>query len=253
MYKLILIRHGESEWNLLNQFTGWRDVDLTPKGVEEAKHAGQILKEANLDIRFTYTSYLKRAIKTLNYVLEEMDRLWLPVEKTWRLNEKHYGALQGQNKTEAVAKYGAENVQMWRRSYDVAPAPVADDDVFNNPKFDTRYENIKYKAARPTTESLADATRRIIPLWNVNIVESLRQHKQVMIVAHGNSLRGIIKFIKNLSNEEIIKLNIPTGVPYLLELDDEMQVISDNPIGFTEEELKEKIAGVANQTRKIGF
>lgn len=250
MYKLILIRHGQSEWNLSNQFTGWTDVDLTPQGVEEAKQAGRILKESGLDIRYTYTSFLKRAIKTLNYVLEEMDRLWLPVEKTWRLNEKHYGMLQGQNKAQAVQDYGEENVTLWRRSYDVAPAPIPDDDP-RHPKYDIRYQNIKYKAARPGTESLADATRRIIPLWNVSIVESLRQYKQVLVVAHGNSIRGIIKFMKNMSNEEIVKLNIPTGVPYLIELDDEMQVISDHYIGLSEEELKAKQESVANQTKML--
>lgn len=250
MYKLILIRHGQSEWNLSNQFTGWTDVDLTPQGVEEAKQAGRILKESGLDIRYTYTSFLKRAIKTLNYVLEEMDRLWLPVEKTWRLNEKHYGMLQGQNKAQAVQDYGEENVTLWRRSYDVAPAPIPDDDP-RHPKYDIRYQNIKYKAARPGTESLADATRRIIPLWNVSIVESLRQYKQVLVVAHGNSIRGIIKFMKNMSNEEIVKLNIPTGVPYLMELDDEMQVISDRYIGLSEEELKAKQESVANQTKML--
>lgn len=250
MYKLILIRHGQSEWNLSNQFTGWTDVDLTPVGIEEAKRAGKILKESGLDIRYTYTSYLKRAIKTLNYVLEEMDRMWLPVEKTWRLNEKHYGMLQGQNKQEAVGVYGEEQVNLWRRSYDVAPAPIPDDDP-RHPKHDIRYQNIKYKAARPGTESLADATRRIIPLWNVSIVESLRQHKQVLVVAHGNSIRGIIKFMKNMTNEEIVKLNIPTGVPYLMELDDEMQVISDQYIGLSEEELKAKQDSVANQTKML--
>lgn len=250
MYKLILIRHGQSEWNLSNQFTGWTDVDLTPLGVEEAKRAGRILRDSGLDIRYTYTSFLKRAIKTLNYVLEEMDRMWLPVEKTWRLNEKHYGMLQGQNKKEAVGIYGDEQVNLWRRSYDVAPAPIPDDDP-RHPKHDIRYQDVKYKAARPGTESLADATRRIIPLWNVSIVESLRQHKQVLVVAHGNSIRGIIKFMKNMTNEEIVKLNIPTGVPYLMELDDEMQVVSDHYIGLSEEELKAKQDSVANQTKML--
>ncbi len=177
-----------------------------------------------------------------------MDRMWLPVEKTWRLNEKHYGMLQGQNKKEAVEVYGEEQVTLWRRSYDVAPAAIPDDDP-RHPKFDIRYQDIKYKAARPGTESLADATRRIIPLWNVSIVESLRQYKQVLVVAHGNSIRGIIKFMKNMSNEEIVKLNIPTGVPFLMELDEEMQVVSDYYLGLSEEELKAKQDSVANQTK----
>ncbi len=248
MYKLILIRHGQSEWNLSNQFTGWTDVDLTPQGEEEARQAGRILREGGFDIRYTYTSYLKRAIKTLNLVLEEMDRMWLPVEKTWRLNEKHYGVLQGQNKQEAVEKYGKEQVMLWRRSYDVAPEPIPDDDP-RHPKYDIRYQGIKNRSARPGTESLSDATRRIIPLWNASIVENLHQYKQVLIVAHGNSIRGIIKFMKNLSNEEIVKLNIPTGTPYLMELDEDMQILKDEYIGISEEELKAKEAVVANQTK----
>lgn len=248
MYKLILVRHGQSEWNLSNQFTGWTDVDLTPQGVEEAKQAGRILKEAGMDIRYTYTSYLKRAIKTLNYILEEMDRMWLPVEKTWRLNEKHYGMLQGQNKQEAVEKFGKEQVMLWRRSYDVAPAPIPDDDP-RHPKYDIRYQGVKSRAARPGTESLSDATRRIIPLWNTSIVENLHQYGQVLIVAHGNSIRGIIKFMKNLSNEEIVKLNIPTGVPYLMELDEDMQILKDEYIGVSQDDLEALQAVVANQTK----
>lgn len=248
MYKLILVRHGQSEWNLSNQFTGWTDVDLTPQGVEEAKQAGRILKESGMDIRYTYTSYLKRAIKTLNYILEEMDRMWLPVEKSWRLNEKHYGVLQGQNKQEAVERFGKEQVMLWRRSYDVAPDPIPDDDP-RHPKYDIRYQGIKNRSARPGTESLSDATRRIIPLWNTSIVENLHQYKQVMIVAHGNSIRGIIKFMKNLSNEEIVKLNIPTGIPYLMELDEDMQILKDEYIGVSEEDLQAMQAVVANQTK----
>ena len=248
MYKLILVRHGQSEWNLSNQFTGWTDVDLTPQGVEEAKRAGSILKEAGLDIRYTYTSYLKRAIKTLNYILEEMDRMWLPVEKSWRLNEKHYGMLQGQNKQEAVEKFGKEQVMLWRRSYDVAPAPIPDDDP-RHPKYDIRYQGVKSRAARPGTESLSDATRRIIPLWNTSIVENLHQYGQVLIVAHGNSIRGIIKFMKNLSNEEIVKLNIPTGVPYLMELDEDMQILKDEYVGVSQDDLEAMQAVVANQTK----
>ena len=248
MYKLILVRHGQSEWNLSNQFTGWTDVDLTTQGVEEAKQAGRILKDAGMDIRYTYTSYLKRAIKTLNYILEEMDRMWLPVEKSWRLNEKHYGVLQGQNKQEAVERFGKEQVMLWRRSYDVAPDPIPDDDP-RHPKYDIRYQGIKNRSARPGTESLSDATRRIIPLWNTSIVENLHQYKQVMIVAHGNSIRGIIKFMKNLSNEEIVKLNIPTGIPYLMELDEDMQILKDEYIGVSDEELQAMQTVVANQTK----
>ncbi len=242
------MRHGQSEWNLSNQFTGWTDVDLTAQGVEEAKQAGRILKEAGMDIRYTYTSYLKRAIKTLNYILEEMDRMWLPVEKSWRLNEKHYGVLQGQNKQEAVERFGKEQVMLWRRSYDVAPDPIPDDDP-RHPKYDIRYQGIKSRSARPGTESLSDATRRIIPLWNTSIVENLHQYKQVMIVAHGNSIRGIIKFMKNLSNEEIVKLNIPTGIPYLMELDEDMQILKDEYIGVSDEELQAMQTVVANQTK----
>ena len=223
-------------------------MDLTAQGVEEAKQAGRILKDAGMDIRYTYTSYLKRAIKTLNYILEEMDRMWLPVEKSWRLNEKHYGVLQGQNKQEAVERFGKEQVMLWRRSYDVAPDPIPDDDP-RHPKYDIRYQGIKNRSARPGTESLSDATRRIIPLWNTSIVENLHQYKQVMIVAHGNSIRGIIKFMKNLSNEEIVKLNIPTGIPYLMELDEDMQILKDEYIGVSDEELQAMQTVVANQTK----
>lgn len=248
MYKLILLRHGQSEWNLENRFTGWTDVDLTELGVQEAREAGKKLKEADFDIRYTYTSLLKRAIKTQDIVLEEMDRMWLPVEKTWRLNEKHYGFLQGMNKAEAVDVFGSEQVQLWRRSYDCAPDPLPDDDP-RHPKFDIRYQFVKDKAARPATESLSDATRRIIPLWNTSIVEKIREYKQVLIVAHGNSIRGIVKFIKNLSNEEVVLWNIPTGVPLVVELDENMSLIKDYYLEDPET-LKKKQEAVANQTKK---
>lgn len=248
MYKLILIRHGQSEWNLSNQFTGWTDVDLSPLGVEEAKEAGRILKNENLDIRYTYTSFLKRAIKTLNYALEEMDRLWLPVEKSWRLNEKHYGLLQGQNKQEAVERFGKDQVMLWRRSYNVAPESIPTDDP-RHPINDIRYQPYDCPEAHPGTESLEDAVKRIIPLWNERIVNSLREHKQVLIAAHGNSIRGLLKYLKNISDEEIVKLNIPTGVPFLMEFDENMNLVSDRYLGISEEELAAKQAGVANQTK----
>lgn len=248
MYKLILVRHGQSEWNLSNRFTGWTDVDLTELGIQEARDAGRKLKQENFNIRYTFTSFLKRAVKTLDIILEEMDLMWLPVEKTWRLNEKHYGFLQGMNKAEAAEVYGEKQVMLWRRSYDVAPDPLADDDP-RNPKFDDRYKLIMDKAARPATESLSDTTRRIIPLWNTRIVESLREYKQVMIVAHGNSIRGIVKFIKNISNEEIVKLNIPTGVPYVFELDENFKIINDRYLE-DEETLRKKAEAVANQARQ---
>ena len=247
MYKLILIRHGQSEWNLSNQFTGWTDVDLTPQGVEEAKRAGRILRDSDLDIRFTYTSFLKRAIKTLNYVLEEMDRMWLPVEKTWRLNEKHYGMLQGQNKKEAVSVYGEEQVRLWRRSYDVPPPALEADDP-RYPGSDPRYKNLT-AAELPLTECLKDTVERVLPYWNDVICPEIRAGKSLIIAAHGNSLRALIKYLDNVSDEEIIGLNIPTGIPLLYELDENMRPVSHRYLG-DEEAAKAAAEAVANQAKK---
>jgi len=202
--KLVLIRHGESAWNLENRFTGWKDVDLSPKGIEEAKAAGKILKEMNLTFDVAYTSYLKRAIKTLNIVLEEMDELYIPVYKSWRLNERHYGALQGLNKAETAKKYGDEQVHIWRRSFDIAP-PSIDKDSEYYPKSDRRYADLP-DSEIPLGESLKDTIARVLPYWHSDISKSLQEGKNVIVAAHGNSLRALIKYLLNISNEDILNL-----------------------------------------------
>ena len=222
--KLVLIRHGESAWNLENRFTGWKDVDLSPKGIEEAKAAGKILKEMNLVFDVAYTSYLKRAIKTLNIVLEEMDELYIPVYKSWRLNERHYGALQGLNKAETAKKYGDEQVHIWRRSFDIAP-PSIDKDSEYYPKSDRRYANLP-DSEIPLGESLKDTIARVLPYWHSDISKSLQEGKNVIVAAHGNSLRALIKYLLNISNEDILNLNLVTGKPMVFEIDKDLKVIS---------------------------
>lgn len=245
MKKLILVRHGESEWNKLNLFTGWTNVDLTERGAEEAKEAGRIMKKLAYKPSICFTSYLKRAVKTLNYILDEMDLDYLPVEKSWRLNEKHYGAMQGKNKMEMVEKYGPEQVQIWRRSFDVqAPALKPDDP--RCPYFDPRYKNVDPKLL-PLTESLKDTLERIVPYFRAHIWAAFDQHDEVLVVAHGNSLRGIVKNLKNLSEEEIVNFNIPTGVPYVFELNKDLSVANDFFLG-NPEEIEKKMKEVANQT-----
>ena len=221
--KLVLIRHGESEWNLENRFTGWKDVDLSPKGIEEAKSAGKILKEMNLVFDVAYTSYLKRAIKTLNIVLEEMDELYIPVYKSWRLNERHYGALQGLNKAETAKKYGDEQVHIWRRSFDVAP-PSIDKNSEYYPKSDRRYANLA-DSDIPLGESLKDTIARVLPYWHSDISKSLQEGKNVIVAAHGNSLRALIKYLLNISNEDILNLNLTTGKPLIFEMDKDLKVL----------------------------
>jgi 2,3-bisphosphoglycerate-dependent phosphoglycerate mutase len=248
MYKLVLIRHGQSTWNEANLFTGWTDVDLTERGVNEAKEAGKLLKESGLNFRYAYTSLLKRAIKTLNYVLEEMDLMWIPVEKTWHLNEKHYGNLQGMNKKEMVEKFGVDQVQLWRRSYDVRPPAIPLDDS-RHPVKDPRYQKIKENGAQPGTEALIDTVERIVPYWKNEIKEKLKTHKEVLVAAHGNSLRGIIKHLKNISDEDIVNLNIPTGIAYVFEFDAHFNLIKDEFLA-DEETLKKLMEEVANQTKK---
>jgi len=248
MYKLVLIRHGQSTWNESNLFTGWTDVDLTERGVNEAKEAGKLLKEAGLNFKYAYTSLLKRAIKTLNFVLEEMDLMWIPVEKSWRLNEKHYGNLQGMNKKEMVEKFGAEQVLLWRRSYDVRPPEIPLNDP-RHPANDPRYVNIKEEGAQPGTEALIDTVERIVPYWESDIKEKLKTHKEVLVAAHGNSLRGIIKHLKNISDEDIVNLNIPTGIAYVFEFDNDFNLIKDEFLA-DEETLKKLMEEVANQTKK---
>lgn len=233
MKKIVLLRHGESIWNKENRFTGWTDVDLSDNGVREAVNAGKLMREHRLNFGSAYTSVLKRAIKTLNYALDLMDLDWIPVEKAWELNEKHYGSLQGLNKSETANTYGAEQVFLWRRSYDVAPAPLSENDS-RNPRFDARYKDIPTDKL-PLTESLEDTVERVLPYWNDIIVPSLEEYREVLVVAHGNSMRAIVKELKGISDEDIVNLNIPTAIPYVLEFDDEMNLKKDFFLGDPEE------------------
>ena len=243
MKKLVLLRHGESEWNKENRFTGWTDVDLSERGVKEAAEAGKVLKENGFDFRLAYTSYLKRAIKTLNLVLEEMDLMWIQVEKSWRLNEKHYGNLQGLNKAETAEKYGDAQVLVWRRSYDIPPAELAVDDP-RNPRLDPKYAAIGNEA--PVTESLKDTVDRMVPYWESEIRESLRTHDQILVAAHGNSLRAVIKHVKGISDADIVNLNLPTGIPYVFEFDEDLNFVKDYFLGDPEV-IKKLMDEVANQ------
>ena len=245
MKKVVLIRHGESTWNKENRFTGWTDVDLTEKGVEEAHKAGKYLKEEGFQFEKAYTSYLKRAVKTLNIVLDEMDLDWIPVEKTWRLNEKHYGMLQGLNKAETAVKYGDEQVLIWRRSYDVPPSPLEKEDE-RSPFQEARYKGVDVNEL-PLTESLKETVERILPYWNDVIVPDIKNnYNEIIVAAHGNSLRGIVKHLKNISDEDILSLNLPTGVPYVFEFDDEMNLQKDYFLGDPEE-IKKLMDAVASQ------
>jgi len=248
MYKLVLLRHGESTWNKENRFTGWTDVDLSERGVLEGKQAGISMKEAGLDFRFAYTSFLKRAIKTLNFALEEMDLMWIPVEKSWRLNEKSYGALQGLNKRETVEKFGEEQVLKWRRSYTIQP-PVLETTDPRHPMNDPRYRDILEIGAQPATEALCDTVDRIVPYWENSIKTKLMEHTQILVTAHGNSLRGIIKHIKGISDSDIIALNLPTGIPYVFEFDAQMNLIKDYFLA-DQDTLKKLMDEVANQGKK---
>ena len=224
MAKLVLIRHGKSEWNKSNQFTGWVDVDLAPEGVEQAKAAGKALKEHGLEFDYAYTSVLKRAIKTLHYALEECDQLWIPEFKTWRLNERHYGALQGKNKKKAAEKYGDEQVHIWRRSYDVLPPLLSADDEGSAAK-DRSYANLDPRAI-PGGENLKVTLERVIPLWQDEIAPKLLDNKNVIIAAHGNSLRALSKYIENISDEDIINLEMATGQPVVYDFDEKLNVLS---------------------------
>lgn len=247
MKKIVLLRHGESTWNKENRFTGWTDVDLTEKGIEEARKAGDLLKKEGFVFDKAYTSYLKRAVKTLNNVLDRMDQDWIPVEKSWRLNEKHYGALQGLNKSETAEKYGDEQVLIWRRSYDVAPHPLDENDP-RNPRLDIRYKDVPDNEL-PRTESLKNTVERILPYWKDVIFPSLEIADQILVTAHGNSLRGIIKYVRNIPDEEIVHLNLPTAVPYVLEFDDDLLLAEDYFLGDPEE-IKKLMEAVANQGKK---
>ena len=220
MPKLVLIRHGQSAWNLENRFTGWWDVDLTMQGVEEAREAGQLMKDKGLDFDLTFTSLQTRAIKTLNLALEAMGRLWLPVEKDWRLNERHYGGLTGLNKAETAAKHGDEQVHVWRRSFDVPPPPMDAGSDYDLSQ-DRRYAGIDI----PATESLKSTIARVLPYWNERIVPELKADKRVLISAHGNSLRALVKHLSNIPDDEITSLEIPTGKPIVYELDDQLAAV----------------------------
>ena len=223
MHKLVLLRHGESTWNKENRFTGWKDVDLSEKGLAEAKEAGRLMKEAGLTFDVAYTSVLKRAIKTLNVALEEMDLLWLPVVKSWRLNERHYGALQGLNKAETAAKHGEEQVKIWRRSYDIPPPPLSADDERSSGR-DPRYASLA-PGEIPASESLKDTVARFLPYWHETIAPAIRSGQRVLIAAHGNSLRALVKYLDDVSDHDIVELNIPTGIPLVYELDDQLKPI----------------------------
>lgn len=223
MYQLVLIRHGLSEWNKKNLFTGWTDVDLHPEGVEEAKKAGQLMKEAGLSFDMAYTSYLKRAIKTLNIALEEMDELWIPTQKSWRLNERHYGALQGFNKKEKAEEVGEEQVHIWRRSFDTPPPALELSDE-RHPSHDPRYADLD-PADLPASECLKDTLDRVMPYWESEIVPHIKTGKKLIISAHGNSLRALVKYIDDISDEDIPGLSIPTGKPQVYELDENMKSI----------------------------
>ena len=246
MKRIVLIRHGQSAWNLENRFTGWTNVDLTENGVQEAIKAGKTLKENGFTFEIAYTSFLKRAVKTLNNVLDQMDLDWIPVEKSWRLNEKHYGNLQGLNKAETAEKFGDEQVKIWRRSYDVAPNPIPDTDERSATK-DPRYASYVPDFEIPRTESLKSCIERTLPYWKNTIFPSLKQHDNIVVVAHGNSLRGIIKFLKNISDEGIISLNLPTAVPYVFEFDDEKLTLQKDYFLGDPEEVKKLMEAVANQ------
>jgi 2,3-bisphosphoglycerate-dependent phosphoglycerate mutase len=229
MYKIVLMRHGESQWNLENRFTGWTDVDLTDLGREQARKAGQMLKDQGYEFDIAFTSVLKRAIRTLWIALDAMDAMYLPVHNNWRLNERHYGALQGLNKAETAAQYGDEQVLIWRRAYAIAPNPLALDDP-RHPKFDPRYARLSAQQL-PATECLKDTVERVLPFWDETIAPAIRAGRRVMISAHGNSLRALIKHLDHVSEEDIVHLNIPTGQPLVYELDKDLRPIRHYYIG----------------------
>ncbi len=244
MIKLVLLRHGESTWNKENRFTGWTDVDLSEKGLEEAKAAGELLKKEGFVFDVAHTSVLKRAIRTLWIALDQMDQMWLPVKKSWRLNERHYGGLQGLNKAETAAKHGEDQVFIWRRSYDIPPPPLDANDE-RHPKFDPRYKNVS-ASDLPATEALKNTVERFVPYWNESIVPDLRAGKRVLIAAHGNSIRALLKYLENIPNEEIVELNIPTAAPLVYELSDDLKPVRRYYLGDADE-IARKAQAVANQ------
>lgn len=247
MHKLVLLRHGESIWNLENRFTGWTDVGLSEKGIKEAHEAARWLKKEGLSFDIAYTSVLKRAIQTLWIVLEDMDLMWIPVYRSWRLNERHYGALQGLNKLEMVKKYGEKQVLIWRRSYDIRPPALKKDDE-RSPARDPRYQDLRPEEI-PLTECLKDTVTRLLPYWHEVIAPTLKKGKKIIISAHGNSLRALVKYLDKVSDEEIVKLNIPTGIPLIYELDDNLKPLKHYYLGDPEV-IKKAIDSVAKQIKK---
>ena len=244
MVKLVLLRHGESLWNLENRFTGWTDVDLTPKGEAEARSSGELLQDGGFEFDVIHTSVLTRAIRTMEICLKEMDVSDVLIMYNWRLNERHYGALQGLNKAETAEKFGEKQVHVWRRSYDTPP-PELDLDDERHPRFDERYKNMSAENL-PATECLKDTVGRFLPYWHEQIAPDIKSGKKVLIVAHGNSIRALVKYLDNISDEEIVGLNIPTGVPLVYELDDNLQAIKHYYLG-DQEEIAKKAAAVAAQ------
>ena len=243
-YKIVLIRHGESTWNKENRFTGWVDVDLAPNGAQEAVEAGEVLKKEGYVFDLAYTSLLRRANNTLNTVLDKLDLLWIPVKKSWRLNERHYGALQGLDKAETLKKYGEEKFKQWRRSYDVPPPPLSNDDAMY-PGKDPRYADVAPEEL-PLTDCLKDCVARVLPYWFVEIVPHILKGRKIIIGAHGNSLRALVKHIKGISDADIAELNIPTAIPLVIELDKDLKYVKDYYLG-DQQKIQAKIAGVANQ------
>jgi len=247
MYKIVLLRHGESTWNKENRFTGWTDVDLTEQGEKEAVAAGELMKVEGFEFDVAYTSVLTRAVRTLWLALEKMNMVWIPIINSWRLNERHYGALQGLNKAETAKKYGDEQVLIWRRSYDTQPPALTPEDE-RYPGYDRRYSGLS-STELPLTECLKDTVARFLPYWFDEIVPAVKAGKRVLIVAHGNSLRALIKYLDNVSDDEIVGLNIPTGIPLVYELNDDLKPIRSYYLGDPEE-AKKKAEAVANQAKK---
>jgi 2,3-bisphosphoglycerate-dependent phosphoglycerate mutase len=248
MHKVVLLRHGESAWNKENRFTGWTDVDLTDKGREEARTAGRLLKAEGFGFDLVFTSVLKRAIWTSVLALDELDELWLPVERSWRLNERHYGALQGLNKAETAAKHGEDQVKIWRRAYAIAPPPLPPDDE-RNPARDSRYDNVP-REHLPLTESLSDTVARFLPYWHESIAPRITSGSRVLIAAHGNSLRALVKYLDQISDDAIVELNIPTGIPLVYELDADLKPIRNYYLGDPEAARKAADA-VAKQGSRV--
>jgi 2,3-bisphosphoglycerate-dependent phosphoglycerate mutase len=243
--KIVLFRHGESTWNQENRFTGWTDVPLSQKGVEEAFRAGQLLKKEGYTFDVAFSSVLRRSIKTLWIVLEELELMWIPIHNSWRLNERMYGSLQGLNKSETALKYGEDQVKIWRRAYGISPPPLTEDDP-RYPGNDPRYKDMKREEI-PTTECLKDTVERFLPYWHQNIVPAIRNNMKVLIAAHGNSLRALVKYLDNVSDEDIVELNIPTGIPLVYELDEAtLKPVKHYYLG-NEEEIKKAMESVANQ------